>query len=81
VPGSISLPPLPRYAPQLSPVESIREFLRQDLPSHLARDGCDAIVDACRQPCNALVRPPEAIPATTARSCERVVPWGSRHQS
>jgi len=80
VPGDIGLPPLSRYAPGLGPVGNIPEFLRQNPPSHRVRDGYAAIVDACRQACDALMRPPEAIPATTARSCARVDPWGSRHQ-
>jgi hypothetical protein len=39
VPANISLLPLPRYAPELNPVENIRESLRQNWLSHPPRLG------------------------------------------
>ena len=44
VPGNISLLPLPRYAPELNPVENLWEFLRANFLSHRVWDGYEAIV-------------------------------------
>jgi transposase len=72
VPGNISLLPLPRYAPELNPVENVWEFLRQNLLSHRVRDGYDAIVDACRDAWNWLMRMPEAIASIAKRTWAQV---------
>ena len=69
VPDNISLLPLPRYSPELNPVENVWEYLRQNWLSHRVWDGYDAIVDACCDAWNALMRMPERIAALTAR------PW------
>ena len=69
VPANISLLPLPRYAPELNPVELIWEFLRANLLSHRVWDSYEAIVDACCQAWTALMRMPGQIASITTR------PW------
>jgi transposase len=69
VPANISLLPLPRYAPELNPVELIWEFLRANFLSHRVWDSYEAIVDACCQAWTALMRMPEQIASITTR------PW------
>ncbi len=68
VPANISLLPLPRYAPELNPVELIWEFLRANLLNHRVWDSYEAIVDACCQAWTALMRMPEQIASITKRS-------------
>ena len=68
-PANISLLPLPRYAPELNPVELIWEFLRANLLSHRVWDSYEAIVDACCQAWTALMRMPGQIASITTR------PW------
>jgi transposase len=58
VPDNISLLPLPRYSPELNPVENVWEFLRANFLSHRVWDGYDAIVDACRDAWNKLMLMP-----------------------
>ena len=43
VPDNVSLLPLPRYAPELNPVENVWEYLRQNWLSHRLWDSYDAI--------------------------------------
>lgn len=69
VPNNISLLPLPRYAPELNPVENVWEFLRANFLSHRVWRGYDAIVDACCEAWNALMRMPEQIVSIATR------PW------
>jgi hypothetical protein len=54
VPPSITLAPLPAYAPELNPVERIWLFLRERFLSHRLLDGYHAIVAACCEAWNAL---------------------------
>ena len=56
----------------MNPVETIWEFLRQNLLSHRVRDGYDAIVDACRDAWNWLMRMPEAIASIAKRTWAQV---------
>jgi transposase len=72
VPGNVSLLPLPRYAPELNPVETLWEFLRQNLLSHRVWDSYEAIVDACRHAWNRLMQMPDQIATITARSWAQV---------
>ena len=67
VPGNISLLPLPRYAPELNPVENVWEYLRQNWLSHRVWDSYEAIVAACCDAWNALMRSPEQIATITTR--------------
>lgn len=69
VPDNISLLPLPRYAPELNPVENVWEFLRANFLSHCVWRSYDAIVDACCNAWNALMRTPEQIASIATR------PW------
>ena len=69
VPANISLLPLPRYAPELNPVELIWEFLRANFLSHRVWDSYEAIVEACCNAWNMLMRMPEQIASITTR------PW------
>ena len=72
VPDNISLLPLPRYAPQLNPVENVWEFLRQNLLSHRVWDSYEAIVDACCHAWNRLMQMPDQIATITTRSWAQV---------
>jgi putative transposase len=69
VPDDISLLPLPRYPPEPNPVENVREHLRQNWLSRRVWDGHDAIVEACRDAWNRLMRMPGQIASITRR------PW------
>jgi hypothetical protein len=72
VPDNISLLPLPRYAPELNPVENVWEYLRQNWLSHRVWDSYEAIVAACCDAWNALMRSPEQIASITTRSWAQV---------
>ncbi|MBI0539022.1 IS630 family transposase [Roseomonas sp. KE2513] len=72
LPENISLLPLPRYAPELNPVENVWEFLRRNLLSHRVWDSYDAIVDACCHAWSTLSSAPEQIASITRRSWAQV---------
>ena len=72
MPGNISLLPLPRYAPELNPVENIWAFLRQNLLSHRVWDSYGDIVDACRHAWNILMGTPERVTSITTRAWAQV---------
>jgi hypothetical protein len=72
VPDNVSLLLLPRYAPELNPVENVWEFLRSNFLSHRVWEDYDAIVDACCDAWNKLMRMPEQIASITTRSWARV---------
>ena len=72
LPENISLLPLPRYAPELNPVENVWQFLRQNLLSHRVWDSYDAIVDACCHAWSTLMGTPEQIASITRRSWAQV---------
>jgi hypothetical protein len=72
VPDNISLLPLPRYSPELNPVENVWEFLRANFLSHRVWDGSAAIVDACCDAWNKLMRMPEQIASITTRAWAQV---------
>ena len=72
VPDNISLLPLPRYAPELNPVENVWEYLRQNWLSHRVWESYEAIVAACCDAWNALMRSPEQIASITTRSWAEV---------
>ena len=61
VPDNIVLLPLPPYAPELNPVETIWQYLRQNHLSLNIWDTYRAIVDACCQAWNALIATPGVI--------------------
>jgi hypothetical protein len=72
VPDNVSLLPLPRYAPELNPVENVWEYLRQNWLSHRVWDSYDAIVEACCNAWNMLMRMPEQIASITTRAWAQV---------
>lgn len=61
VPANISLLPLPRYSPELNPVENVWEFLRTNWLSNLVFDTYDEIIDAACDAWRNLEADPERI--------------------
>jgi hypothetical protein len=57
---------------KLNPIENVWEFLRANFLSHRIWESYDAIVDACCDAWNALMRMPEQIASITTRSWARV---------
>ena len=47
VPGNLTLLPLPRYSPELNPVENVWEYLRQNKLGHRVWPDYEAIVATC----------------------------------
>src|SRR5436305_15341588 len=68
LPDNIVLLPLPSYAPELNPVETIWEFLRGNWLSFGVWPNYEAIVDACCEAWNKLMRMPEQIASIARRS-------------
>ena len=71
-PRRLVLLSLPRYAPELNPVENLWEFLRANFLSHRVWDSYDAIVDACCSAWTTLMRMPERVTSITTRAWARV---------
>ncbi len=67
VPENIVLLKLPPYAPELNPTENIWEYLRSNILSHQVWETYDAIVDACCDAWNGLMRTPEIIRSIATR--------------
>src|SRR5215212_7353628 len=74
VPENLTLLPLPSCSPELDPVENVWEYLRQNWLGHRVWDGYDAVVEACRDAWNKLMRMPEQIASITERSWAQVKP-------
>ena len=72
VPENLTLLPLPRYSPELNPVENVWEYLRQNRLSHRVWESYDAIVEACCDAWNTLMRSPEQIASITTRNWAQV---------
>ena len=68
VPHNISLLPLPRYSPELNPVENIWESLRQNYLANNVYQTYETIVDACCNAWNALVAAPDTIRSIASRA-------------
>lgn len=68
VPDNIVLLRLPPYAPELNPVENVWEFLRGNFLSHRVWDSYEAVIHACRDAWNKLMRMPEQIASLTRRT-------------
>lgn len=64
VPDNITLVPLPRYSPQLNPVERVWLYLRERYLSHRLVPDYDGILDALRTAWNKLS--PERLRSLTA---------------
>jgi hypothetical protein len=73
VPDNISLLPLPAYSPELNPVENIWEFLRGNLLSHRIWETYEAILEACRDAWNKLMKMPVRIASLARRSWAKPV--------
>jgi len=73
VPANIVLLPLPPYSPELNPMENVWEFLRGNFLSHRVWDGYEAIIEACCDAWNKLMRMPENIASITRRSWAKAV--------
>jgi hypothetical protein len=67
VPDNIVLLPLPPYSPELNPVENVWAFLRANFLSHRVWETYEAILEACRDAWNELMRMPERIATLTTR--------------
>ena len=66
-PDNITLLRLPRYAPELNPVENVWEYLRQNKLALRIHDSYDAIVEACRTAWNDLTAIPTRLASITRR--------------
>jgi transposase len=69
IPDNIALLPLPPYAPELNPVENIWAFLRGNLLSHRIYKNYEAVIRACADAWNKLMKLPETIASIATR------PW------
>ena len=67
VPNNISLLPLPRYSPELNPMENVWEYLRANKLCNVVWDSYDAIIHACKNAWNFLINDPERIRSIGAR--------------
>ena len=72
VPENISLLLLPPYSPELNPVENVWQFLRQNYLANRVFENYNAIVEACCDAWNALVKAPEQIASIATREWECV---------
>jgi hypothetical protein len=72
VPDNIVLLPLPPYSPELNPVENIWQYLRANQLSHRVWDGYDAIIEACADAWNALMKLPQTIASIASRDWAQV---------
>ena len=72
VPENIVLLKLPPYAPELNPAENIWEYLRGNTLSHQVWETYDAIVDACCDAWNGLMRAPDLIRSIATRKWAQV---------
>ena len=67
MPENISLLPLPRYSPELNPMENVWEYLRANKLCNRVWNSYDAIVHACKNAWDFLVNDPERIRSIGAR--------------
>ncbi len=67
LPANISLLQLPPYAPELSPMENVWEYLRGNQFSTTVWDSYTAIVDACRVAWNTFITGVEGVILITSR--------------
>jgi DDE superfamily endonuclease len=72
-PENLTLLPLPRYSPELNPVENVWEYLRQNYLSLRVWPDYAAIVETCCTAWNALMREPDRIASITRRDWARAV--------
>jgi hypothetical protein len=74
VPENIVLLQLPPYSPELNPVENIWEYLRPNSFAHQVWESYEAIVDACCDGWNALMKLPDVIRSISQRDWAEVRP-------
>ena len=72
MPENIVLLKLPPYAPELNPAENIWEYLRSNTLSHQVWETYDAIVNACCDAWNRLMRAPNLIHSIATRKWAQV---------
>lgn len=72
VPTNLTLLPLPPYAPELNPVENVREYLRGNRLSITVWNSYEQIVDACCLAWNTLIHEPGRITSITSQSWTQV---------
>jgi len=68
VPDTLTLLPLPPYAPELNPIENVWQYLRGNQLSTRVWDSYDAIVDACCDAWNAFVADVDRVTSVTTRN-------------
>ena len=73
LPANISTLVLPPYSPELNPQENIWQFLRQNYLSNRVFDSYTAIVDACCEAWNALIKQPNKITSIASREWAKTV--------
>ncbi|MBV8588699.1 MAG: DDE-type integrase/transposase/recombinase [Acetobacteraceae bacterium] len=73
VPDNISLLPLPRYSPELNPVENVWEFLRQNYLANSVYQTYEMIVDACCDAWNVRAAASETIRSIASRAWAETV--------
>ena len=73
VPGNLTLLPLPRYSPELNPVENVWEYLRQNKLGLRVWPDYDAIVATCCEAWNWLVAAPDRLASITRREWAKAV--------
>jgi len=72
VPDDITLLRLPPYAPELNPLENVWAYLRGNALSMTVWEGYTAIVDACCDAWNGLMKDAERIASLTTRDWAQV---------
>jgi transposase len=72
IPDNIALLPLPPYAPELNPVENIWAFLRGNILSHRIYEDYEAVIQACADAWNKLMKLPETIASIATRHWAQV---------
>ena len=73
IPENITLLPLPRYSPELNPVENVWQYLRQNQLSLRVWPDYTAIVASCCQAWNALMKMPDRLASITRREWAKAV--------
>ena len=73
VPENLTLLPLPSYAPELNPVETVWEYLRQNKLGHRVWPDYEAIVATCCEAWNWLAAAPDRLASITRREWARAV--------
>jgi len=67
VPDNIVLLHLPPYSPELNPMETVWDYLRQNMLCALVWDSYDEIVEACKIAWNWLIADPDRITSIGTR--------------